>query len=149
MAARPLKVLVLCTGNSARSQMAEALLRVISNGQVEVHSAGSAPQPAVHPLALSTLREVYGLDPDGLHPKPLTQFLGDHFDYVITVCGRAAENCPVFPGAPQRLHWGFDDPAAVVDPVEQCRAFEEVAAGLVVRIREWLRERGLPQASGY
>jgi len=133
-----LRVLILCTGNSARSQMAEALLRSLSKGRIGVESAGSAPQPAVHPMAVATLRDKYGIDATGLRPKHLDRFVGQHFDYVITVCDRAAESCPVFPDDPQRIHWSFEDPAAIADPDRQRRAFENVAAGLVTRMRTWL-----------
>ena len=115
MTKRPLSVLFLCTQNSARSQMAEALLRHLSKGQIDVVSAGSAPQPEVHPLATATLRNNYDIDPSDLYPKPIGVFRGRHFDYVITVCDRAAVSCPVFPGDPQRLHWSFEDPASVQD----------------------------------
>ena len=134
----PVRVLILCTGNSARSQMAEALFHALSKGAVEVHSAGSAPQPMVHPTAIAVLRDRYGIGSDGLHPKHLQQFVGQPFDYVITVCDRAAETCPVFPGHPQRLHWSFEDPAAVIDTVQQRKAFEEVAQGLAQRITAFL-----------
>jgi ArsR family transcriptional regulator, arsenate/arsenite/antimonite-responsive transcriptional repressor / arsenate reductase (thioredoxin) len=131
-------VLFLCTGNSARSQMAEALLRHLSKGQIDVVSAGSAPQPEVHPLATATLRNNYDIDPSDLYPKPISVFRGRHFDYVITVCDRAAESCPEFPGDPQRLHWSFEDPASIQDEVEQRRAFDKVAAVLAGRLRTWL-----------
>ena len=135
---QPLRVLFLCTGNSARSQMAEALLRHISHGRIDVFSAGSIPQPGVHPLAIATLTERYAIDPGALYPKSLDRFLGEHFDYVITVCDRAAESCPVFPGDPERIHWSFEDPAAVQGDEEQRRAFEIVANGLAGRFRIWL-----------
>ena len=138
MTQRSLSVLILCTGNSARSQMAEALLRQLSDGRVDVVSAGSAPQPHVHPMAVATLQSEFGIDTTGLHPKSLSQFLGRHFDYVITVCDRAAEACPVFPGAPERIHWSFEDPAAVKNDNQRRRAFEQVAAGLTDRLRSWL-----------
>ena len=133
-----LRVLFLCTGNSARSQMAEALLRQLSHGRIDVFSAGSLPQPRVHPVAIATLKERYGIDPGDLHPKSLDRFLGEHFDYVITVCDRAAESCPVFPGDPERIHWSFEDPAAVHGDEAQRRAFEIVANGLAGRFRIWL-----------
>jgi ArsR family transcriptional regulator, arsenate/arsenite/antimonite-responsive transcriptional repressor / arsenate reductase (thioredoxin) len=79
----PLSVLFLCTGNSARSQMAEALLRHLSKGRIEVFSAGSAPQSDVHPLAKATLQSKFGIDASDLHPKSMTRFAGQHFDYVI------------------------------------------------------------------
>jgi protein-tyrosine-phosphatase len=133
-----LRVLFLCTGNSARSQMAEALLRQLSKNRVEVVSAGSAPQPDVHPLAKETLEQRYGIDTSGLVPKSMDRFLGEHFDYVITVCDRAAEVCPVFPGDPERIHWSFEDPAAVKDEEARRRAFASVASGLAGRLRVWM-----------
>ena len=133
-----LRVLFLCTGNSARSQLAEALLRQLSRGRIDAYSAGSAPQLAVHPTATSVLEEKYGIPTDDLRPKNMSVFLGQRFDFVITVCDRAAESCPVFPGDPQRIHWSFEDPAAVQDPVAQRRAFEHVADGLVGRMRIWM-----------
>ena len=141
---RRLSVLFLCTGNSARSQMAEAILRQLSTNAIDVFSAGSAPQTDVHPLARKTLESKYGVDTSDLHPKSLNQFLGRQFDYVITVCDRAAESCPAFPGDPQRIHWSFEDPAAVQGEVEQRRAFEHVATGLAGRLRIWL---SLPDVS--
>jgi protein-tyrosine-phosphatase len=134
-----LRVLILCTGNSARSQMAEALLRHLANGAIEVESAGSTPQPEIHEMARVAVGKLFALDMARQHPKPLANFLGQRFDYVITVCDRAAESCPVFPGAPERIHWSCDDPAAVVgsDTIKQ-RAFDVVAGELVRRIRLWL-----------
>jgi protein-tyrosine-phosphatase len=133
-----LRVLFLCTGNSARSQIAEALLRKLSAGRVETFSAGSRPQPTVHPMAIAVLREKYGLHGDDLRPKSMNRFLGDQFDYVITVCDRAAESCPVFPGDPERIHWSCEDPAAVTEPESQRRAFEHVATGIAARLRIWM-----------
>jgi protein-tyrosine-phosphatase len=138
MSNSPLRVLILCTGNTARSQMAEALLRHLSHGRVEAFSAGSAPGAQVHPLALATLRDKYHLDAAGLRPKSVDAFVAQPFDAVITVCDSAAEVCPVFPGAPQRIHWSFEDPAAVADPDQQRKAFENVASGLEDRLRSWL-----------
>ena len=133
-----LRVLFLCTGNSARSQMAEALLKQLSKDRVEVVSAGSAPQPQVHPLAKETLENRYGIDASGLAPKSMDRFLGERFDYVITVCDRAAEVCPVFPGDPERIHWSFEDPAAVKDEDARRRAFASVANGIAGRLRVWM-----------
>jgi len=106
---RPL-VLVLCTGNSCRSQMAEAFLRAAGGGVIEVASAGSRPAGYVHPMALRVMEEV-GLELEGFRSKSLDEFLGREVETVITVCGRAGELCPVFPGQARRYHWGFDDPA--------------------------------------
>lgn len=136
--AERLRVLFLCTGNSARSQMAEALARQLSGDRIDVVSAGSAPQADVHPMAKAVLTERFGMDTAGLHPKSLTQFIGQRFDYVITVCDRAAESCPVFPGDPRRIHWSFEDPAAVQGAAAQRRAFEDVATGLAGRLQVWM-----------
>jgi protein-tyrosine-phosphatase len=134
----PVTVLFLCTGNSARSQIAEALLRHFSNGRVEVFSAGSAPQPEVHPLAKAILQTKYGLNTGGLQPKPISAFRGRRFDYVITLCDDAAESCPVFPADTKRIHWSLEDPAAVKDETARRRAFETVAAQLDTRLRRFL-----------
>lgn len=118
--------------------MAEALLRQMSHDRAEVLSAGTHPQAAVHPTAKAVLQEKFGIDTRRLVPKHLNRFVGQDFDFVITVCDRAAETCPVFPGDPQRIHWSFDDPAAIDEPIAQRRAFENVANGLAARIRLWL-----------
>ena len=137
------RVLILCTGNSARSQMAEALLRQMSQGAIDVVSAGSEPAPAIHPVAKRTLEHTYHIDTAGLHPKPVRDYVGQRFDVVITVCDRAAESCPVFPGAPERIHWSFDDPAAIADPEAQRRAFEHIANELAARLRTWMSQPGI------
>ncbi len=138
MPERPLSVLFLCTGNSARSQIAEALTRHLSGNQIEAFSAGSAPHAEVHPMARAVLETRFGIDTTDLHPKSMTRFTDQRFDYVITVCDRAAESCPVFPGDPRRIHWSFEDPAAVQGDDEQRRAFEHVATGLAGRLRIWM-----------
>jgi arsenate reductase len=109
VAPAPIKVIFICTGNSARSQMAEALLRHAGEGRFEVVSAGVTPRP-VHPMTITALAKV-GIDIAGARSKPVGGFLGQRFDYVITVCDRARALCPVFPGGSQTLHWGIDDPA--------------------------------------
>jgi len=135
---RRLRVLVLCTGNSARSQMAEAILRHVGKGALDVESAGARPQPDIHPLARRAARTLLDLEMDGQHPKTLDRFRGEHFDYVITVCDHAAESCPVFPGA-ERIHWSCEDPAAVAGTDEEKqRAFDATATQLLSRIRAWL-----------
>ena len=135
----PLRVLFLCTGNSARSQMAEAVLRQLSRDRAEVFSAGTEPRSEIHPLAREAVRRVLHVEMREQYPKPLEPFVGSHFDYIITVCDRAAESCPVFPGDPERIHWSFEDPAAVRGTdQEQLRAFETVARQLVGRIRIWM-----------
>ena len=139
MNTRPLSVLFLCTGNSARSQMAESILRHLSGGRAAVESAGTRPQPEIHPLARRAVKTLLNLDMDGQFPKTLDRFLGQHFDYVITVCDQAAETCPVFPGTPERIHWSFEDPASVAGTDEvRRRAFDATARQLLSRLRLWL-----------
>lgn len=136
-AARPVRVLFLCTHNSARSQLAEALLRRLGGPRVQVYSAGTEPAQ-VHPLALSTLAEL-GVDTAGLRSKHLDEFAGQHFDTIITVCDRVRERCPVFPGDPRQIHWSFADPAAVEGPESaQRRAFADTARQLQVRLNHLL-----------
>ena len=140
-----LSVLILCTGNSARSQLAEVILRQLSQGKIDVESAGSAPQPQIHPMARESARRLLNVEMDGQYPKRLDQFLDRRFDYVITVCDRASETCPFFPGGPQRLHWSFEDPAAALGSDESRQgAFDDVTRGLVKRVHAWLT---LPEIS--
>jgi Protein-tyrosine-phosphatase len=106
----PIRVLFVCTGNSARSVMAEALLRRHGGSAFEVHSAGTEPR-GVNPLTLRVLAEV-GIDASWARSKSVDEFAGQSFDYVITVCDQARQACPVFPGAVSPLHWGYEDPAA-------------------------------------
>jgi protein-tyrosine-phosphatase len=129
----PLRVLFLCTHNSARSQIAEGLLRHLGGDRVEAFSAGTEAT-RVHPLAIQMLQEV-GADPGGLFSKTMDRYLGQSFDYVITVCDRARDRCPVFPGDPRRIHWSLRDPATVTDPDEQLHAFQTVRRELTTRIR--------------
>jgi protein-tyrosine-phosphatase len=119
--------------------MAEALLRHLSKGAVDVESAGSVPQDDIHPMARLAVDKLCHLDMAGQRPKVVDRFAGQRFDYVITVCDRAAETCPVFPDDPARIHWSFEDPAAVTgsEDARQC-AFDAVATELVTRIRLWL-----------
>jgi protein-tyrosine-phosphatase len=137
-----MRVLFLCTGNSARSQIAEALLRQFSNGRIDVVSAGSAPAEDVHPLTRVTLKEKYGIDAAELEPKAASAFREEQFDAVITVCDAAAEACPTWPGAKTLLHWNIDDPAAVRGADAQRRAFDDVAAELETRVKGWLAGAG-------
>jgi arsenate reductase len=104
------RVLILCTGNSCRSHMAEGILRAAADEVVEVHSAGSNPAGYVHPKAIAALAEI-GLDISGHTSKHMNEFLERDIDTVITVCGNADQACPVFPGQVHRHHWPFDDPA--------------------------------------
>jgi arsenate reductase len=125
----PLRILVICTGNSARSILGEALLRHLGEGQLEVRSAGTRPK-GVNPLSLRVLAEA-GIPAGGLLSKPLTGFLGEAFDYVITVCDDAREACPVFPGARETLHWGLPDPAAVTGTEEERMAAFRATLGRI------------------
>lgn len=120
-----LRVLILCTGNSARSQMAEGLLRHIAGDRFDVESAGTIAS-FVRPQAIAVMHEI-GIDISGHRSKGLDEFLETPFDYVITVCDNAAENCPIFPGDATRIHWSFDDPAdAVGNDEEQMALFRRV-----------------------
>ena len=105
------RVLILCTGNSARSQMAEGLLRHDGGDAFTVESAGLEPS-FVRPEAIEAMREI-GIDISGQHSKSLDKFTGQPFDYVITVCDNANQNCPIFSGAKRRIHWSVEDPASV------------------------------------
>ena len=138
----PLRILVICTGNSARSQMAEGLFQRLGGERVRVFSAGSEPSGAVHPLAVRAMAEI-GLDIAAHRPKSLSDFLGQPFDYVIAVCSHAAQSCPVFPGLATRLNWFYDDPAAVQgSEAERLTAFRAVRDDLRERIAGWLAELG-------
>jgi len=130
------RVLFLCTGNSARSQMAEALARTRSGGLVEAHSAGSHPKP-LHPHAVRVMREEHGIDLAGQSAKQLSEFAQQRFDRVITLCDRVREICPEFPGQPRTIHWSIPDPA--VGPVDGddeagYPAFQQTATELETRI---------------
>ena len=125
------RVLILCTGNSARSQMAEGLLRNLAGDRFEVFSAGTRPV-GLNPNAIEAMAEI-GIDISGHRSKSVEEFAGEHFDYVITVCDNARESCPILPGAGQRLHQSFADPAAFL-PEEQPESFRRVRA----EIRDWL-----------
>jgi protein-tyrosine-phosphatase len=128
----PTRVLFLCTHNSARSQMAEAILRHMSKGQVEAYSAGNEPSQ-LHPFAIQAMDE-RGIDIRGQRSKHLSEYLGQQFDYIVTVCDLARESCPVFPGDPERIHWSFPDPAAVEGVDARRRAFQTTATELTTRI---------------
>ena len=129
----PIRVLFLCTHNSARSQIAEALLRQMGGTDFAVFSAGTAVT-RVHPLAIRVLEE-QGISADGLYAKGVTDFLGQHFDVVITVCDQANEQCPIFPGNPERLHWSIPDPSAVTGTCEErMMAFRTVYQDLARRL---------------
>lgn len=139
---QPLKhkpsVLFVCTHNSARSQMAEALMRHLSQGQVRVSSAGSEPS-TIHPDAIRTM-DVLGVDIRSQQSKGFDELLDQSFDVIITVCDRAREVCPTFPGDGLHLHWGYSDPAAVEDAQKRQQAFADTARRLQARIQHYLTE---------
>jgi protein-tyrosine-phosphatase/DNA-binding transcriptional ArsR family regulator len=127
------RVLFLCTGNSARSQIAEALAEQLSDGAVRAVSAGSHPKP-LHPNALRVLRE-RGIEVGGRRSKHLGEFTGETFDYVISLCDRVREVCPEFPGAPETVHWSIPDPAREPGTDDETLpAFERMAAEIETRI---------------
>ena len=135
------KVLILCTGNSCRSHMAEGILRHAAGDLLEVFSAGSKPAGYVHPLAIQAMEEI-GIDLSGHTSKSLDLFLDAGMDTVITVCGNAKESCPVFPGNVNRYHWGFEDPPHDIregeEPIDAFR-----------RIRDQIRNTFEAYAAGY
>ena len=131
----PYKVLFLCTGNSARSILAEFLLRRDAAGRFEAFSAGARPRGRVNPIALETLRNKYGIDAGGARSKSWEEYRDVAFDFVITVCDRARESCPIWPGRPVVAHWGEEDPDAAAGEDEARRIMRSVAADLERRIR--------------
>jgi arsenate reductase len=134
------RVLILCTGNSARSQMAEGLMKSFDPA-LDVHSAGTAPAPRVHPAAIEAMREI-GVDISAGYPKSVSRYLGEPFDFVITVCDHANETCPIFTGpVRRRVHIGFEDPAAAVGSAEDVlAAFRKVRGEIADRLREYYLE---------
>jgi len=150
MTDHPIRVLLVCTGNSARSQIGEALLERFGGTDFAVESAGTAPK-GVNPYAIRVLGEV-GIDWSAAGSKALEGFLGQPFDYVITVCDRARQACPVFPGSGNSLHWGLEDPAEVEGTDEaKLAAFRVTRQELTLRLRPFIeiarRTAGLPMAS--
>jgi len=121
-------VLVLCTGNSCRSHMAEGILRHLASDLFEVHSAGSNPSGYVHPLSIEVLSEI-GIDISSHTSKHMDEFLDQNINTVVTVCGNADQACPSFPGQLNRYHWGFDDPA-------HAEGTEEEVKAVFIRVRD-------------
>jgi arsenate reductase (thioredoxin) len=126
------KILVLCTGNSARSQMGEGLFRAEGGAGFEVYSAGTKPS-SVRPEAITVMKEI-GIDISGQRSKAVGEFAGQAMDYVVTVCDNARDNCPIFPAGSERIHWGFEDPAAL-------QGSEDERLAEFRRIRDQIRER--------
>ncbi len=137
---RKLRVLILCTGNSARSQMAEGLIRHVLGDRVEVYSAGTHPGQ-VNPYAIRAMEEI-GIDISGHRSKSVETFLNRDLDLVITVCSSAEKNCPVFPGRVKRAHIGFDDPA-------EATGSEEEILQVFRRVRDEIQQRLLPFVEQY
>jgi len=132
----PIRVLFVCTGNSARSIMAEALLRHHAGDRFEVHSAGTEPR-GVNPLTLRVLAEA-GIDASGARSRSVNEFLDETFDYVVTVCDEARQVCPVFPGVHESLHWGYEDPAeAEGSEEERLAVFRKVFIQIGERVRQF------------
>lgn len=133
-------ILILCTGNSCRSHLAEGILRAVLDDRYLVASAGSKPAGYVHPLAIRVMEEI-GIDISNHRSKHLDEFLNQELDTVITVCGNADQACPIFPGKVSRHHWGFDDPALAVGS-------EEVQLLVFRRVRDEIRRVFEAYASG-
>ena len=142
------RILVVCTGNSARSQMTEGFLRHHLGDRYEIRSAGTKPS-TVHPHAIAVMGEA-GIDISGHRSKSVDEFLGQEFRYVITVCDNARESCPIFPGHAERIHWSFEDPAAIQGSEEERRsAFRRIRDQIAARIRDFkTRLAALDQQAG-
>ncbi len=135
-----IRILVLCTGNSCRSQMAEGFLRHYGEGAVDAFSAGLEPK-GLNPRAVEVMKEL-GIDIGQQKSEHLDRYLTDRFDFVITVCDNANRRCPIFPGAGQKLHWPFDDPAEATGTEDEVLAeFRRVRDEISARIRTWLELR--------
>ena len=134
-------VLILCTGNSCRSHLAEGVLRAAAGGAIEVASAGSKPAGYVHPLAVRVMAEI-GIDISAHRSKHLSEFLERDVETVITVCGNADQACPIFPGQVNRHHWPFDDPA-------HAKGTEEEQLAVFRRVRDEIRAKFEAYAAGW
>jgi arsenate reductase (thioredoxin) len=135
------KVLILCTGNSCRSHMAEGILRAAAGDVLEVQSAGSKPAGYIHPLAIKALAEI-GIDISHHRSKSMNEFLDQRIETVITVCGKADQVCPIYPGQVHRFHWPFDDPAhATGSEEEQMKVFRRVRDELKAKFDSYAAER--------
>ncbi len=147
----PIRVLFVCTGNSARSVMAEALVRTKGGATFDVHSAGTDPR-GIDPLTVRVLTEA-GIDASGARSKSVTEYLGQQFDYVVTVCDEARQVCPIFPGVHESLHWGCEDPAEARGTEEERlavfrRVFVQLGEGISQFIPLALRARSQRAGAG-
>jgi arsenate reductase (thioredoxin) len=142
------RVLFICTGNSARSQMAEAFLRHLGGDRFDAHSAGLKPS-GIHPLTVRVMEEI-GLDISGQRSKGIEEYMGRmHFGYLITVCARAEENCPaVFPGVGQRLHWDIPEPSPhATSEVERIESFRRARDEVARMVAKFVRDTEVEQGS--
>lgn len=132
------KVLILCTGNSCRSQMAEGIGKHFYSDSFDIFSAGTHPS-FVHPVAIAVMAEI-GIDISANRSKSVDEFSGQAFDFIMTVCGKADQNCPFFPGIAKRIHWGFDDPAHAIGSEEEVKnEFRKVRDAISVKFQsDWL-----------
>lgn len=134
-----MRIIVICTGNSCRSQMAEAWVNFLAPGRVGALSAGTNPTGYVHPSAIDVMNEV-GIDMGEFKSKAVSQFIDQEFDFVITVCDDAAEHCPTFPGPGKRIHWPFEDPASFVGSEDQVKeVFRKTRDDIRMKVEEFLR----------
>jgi len=144
LSSQPRRVLFLCTGNSSRSQMAEALLEHLSAHSIDAHSAGSHPRP-LDPMAIGVM-VTRGIDTSANSSKHLGEFIGSNFDQVVTLCDKVREVCPEFPGSPEPIHWSIPDPSSITGTEEErYAAFESVAADLEVRITHLIAQLAVPE----
>ena len=137
-----IRVLFICTGNSARSQIAEAFLRFYAGDRFEAYSAGLDPRP-INPLTIKVMDEV-GIDISGQHSKSIKEYLGKlNFGYTITVCDQAEKNCPTtFPGMGKRAHWSLEDPASIVGTEEEkVQKFREIRDKISKMVKEWINQQ--------
>ncbi len=136
------RVLVLCTGNSARSQMGEGLFRAEGGDEFEVSSAGTQPS-SIRPEAIAVMKEI-GIDISGHRSKSVGEFVGQPFDYVVTVCDNARDTCPVFPAGHERIHWSFEDPAAVEgSEAKRLDAFRRTRDLIHERVKAFYRDHAV------
>ncbi len=134
-----MRIIVICTGNSCRSQMSEAWVNFLAPGRVVALSAGTNPTGYVHPSVIDVMNEV-GIDMGEFKSKSVSQFIDQEFDYVITVCDDAAKHCPTFPGPGKRIHWPFEDPANFVGNEDQVKeVFQKTRNEIRMKVEEFLR----------
>ncbi len=135
-----MKILVICTGNSCRSQMAEGFFRKLGGDSIKVISAGLFPM-GIHPDAIEAMKEV-GIDISGQESNQVNALVDRSFDYVITVCDNAAAHCPIFPGSSTRLHWPFDNPTSDCPDEDPAARFRRIRDEIGRQVKRWLREVG-------